>query len=95
VLALHFARRDSLYARAINAADYRTALAVLSDTAKLQGLYPAAQSKTDPPKEAGVPVELLTRLVALAGAHPGRTGSPPEGPPADPESGAAEPGVPV
>ena len=36
---LHLARRENLYARAVNAADYRTALAVLGDLAKLQNLY--------------------------------------------------------
>lgn len=37
--AMHIARRESLYARALQAADYRTALAVLQDEAKLQELY--------------------------------------------------------
>ena len=37
--ALHVARREALYARALQAADYRTALAVLQDLAKLQELY--------------------------------------------------------
>ena len=39
IVAQHLARRESLYARAVNAADYRTGLAVLSDLAKLQRLY--------------------------------------------------------
>ncbi|HXD86513.1 MAG TPA: hypothetical protein VN641_08470, partial [Urbifossiella sp.] len=38
-IALHLARRESLYARAVNAADYRTALAVLDSTAKMQNLF--------------------------------------------------------
>ncbi len=37
--AMHLARREALYARALQAADYRTALAVLQDLAKLQDLY--------------------------------------------------------
>ncbi len=37
--AMHLARREALYARALQAADYRTALAVLQDQAKLQDLY--------------------------------------------------------
>lgn len=37
--ALHLARRESLYARSLQAADYRTALAVLQDMAKLEELY--------------------------------------------------------
>ncbi len=39
LLARHVAQREALYARAVNAADHRTALAVLTDLAKLQGLY--------------------------------------------------------
>ena len=39
VVARHLAQRQALYARALNAADYRTALAVLADEAKLRGLY--------------------------------------------------------
>lgn len=38
-LELHIARRESLYARAVNAADYRTALSVLADMARLNELY--------------------------------------------------------
>jgi len=36
---MHLARREALYARALQAADYRTALAVLQDLAKLQEMY--------------------------------------------------------
>jgi hypothetical protein len=39
LVALHQARREALYARAVNAADYRTALAILADLARLQKLY--------------------------------------------------------
>lgn len=39
VAALHLAQRNTLLARAINGADYRTALACLQDMAKLEGLY--------------------------------------------------------
>jgi hypothetical protein len=39
VIARHLAQRQALYARAVNAADYRTALAILADDAKLRGLY--------------------------------------------------------
>ncbi|MDB5312179.1 MAG: hypothetical protein JWO38_6381 [Gemmataceae bacterium] len=44
-VALHLARREALYARTVNSADYRTALAVLADLAKLQGLYPKEDVK--------------------------------------------------
>jgi hypothetical protein len=40
-LRRHMAQRRNLYARAVQAGDLRTALAVLTDLAKLQGLYPA------------------------------------------------------
>ena len=50
LIALHVARRESLYARAVNGADYRTALAVLSDLDKLRGLYAPAP---DAPPAAG------------------------------------------
>jgi hypothetical protein len=36
----HLAQRANVYAKALSAGDYRTALAVLKDTAELQGLYP-------------------------------------------------------
>jgi hypothetical protein len=39
LLNMHVARREKLFARAVNAADLRTALAVLADQAKLQNLY--------------------------------------------------------
>jgi hypothetical protein len=41
LLREHIARRLNLYSRAINKGDDRTALAVLQDLAKLQGLYPS------------------------------------------------------
>lgn len=40
LIARHIAQREALFARAVNAADYRTALAILTDEAKLRGLYP-------------------------------------------------------
>jgi hypothetical protein len=40
LLARHLLQRRTLYAHAMNAGDYRTALAVLQDEAKLEGLYP-------------------------------------------------------
>lgn len=52
-LAMHEARREALYGRSVNAADYRTALSVLADLAKLQGLYPAEKQE----------IEQRTRLV--------------------------------
>ena len=45
VVARHLAQRQALYARAVNAADYRTALAILDSDAKLRGLYPEKDIK--------------------------------------------------
>ncbi|HEY2909029.1 MAG TPA: hypothetical protein VGI99_02225 [Gemmataceae bacterium] len=45
VVARHLAQRQALFARAVNAADYRTALAILADEAKLRGLYPEKDLK--------------------------------------------------
>jgi hypothetical protein len=39
LLARHIASRESLFARAVNAADLRTALAIKDSLAKLQGLF--------------------------------------------------------
>jgi hypothetical protein len=43
LIGLHLARREALFARAVNGADYRTALAILADAAKMQGLYASDQ----------------------------------------------------
>ena len=47
LLGLHVARREALYARAVNAADYSTALRVLADLAHLQRLYLDAAALRD------------------------------------------------
>jgi len=44
-IARHLAQRQALYARAVNAADYRTALAILDSDARLRGLYPEKDIK--------------------------------------------------
>ncbi|MBY0512552.1 MAG: terminase family protein [Gemmataceae bacterium] len=45
IIARHLAQRQKLFARAVNAGDYRTALAILADEAKLRGLYPEKDVK--------------------------------------------------
>jgi hypothetical protein len=40
LLALHLLQRRTLFARAVEAGDYGTALRVLQDEARLEGLYP-------------------------------------------------------
>lgn len=44
-VARHVAQRQALFARCVNGADFRTALAVLTDLAKLRGLYPEKEAK--------------------------------------------------
>jgi len=45
VVALHLAKRGALFARAVSAADYRTALAIADSEAKLRGLFPDREAK--------------------------------------------------
>jgi hypothetical protein len=83
VIARHLAQREALVARCINAADYRTALAVLADLAKLRGLYPEKDAKELirlATEQAARIAELEKQLRAL-GPHP------PSTPPERPETG--------
>jgi hypothetical protein len=58
----HLARREAMYAKAMNAGDVRTALAVADSEAKLRGLFPVEQHKL---KVKGAPMSLtiLERVV--------------------------------
>jgi hypothetical protein len=58
VIARHLAQRQALFARAVNAADYRTALAILDSDAKLRGLFPDSRE--------------VKELLKLAAAQGGR-----------------------
>jgi len=80
VVARHLAQRQSLYARAVNAADYRTALAILDSEAKLRGLYPTA-NVADLLKLAVAQEERVRKLEAETNASPDGTT-----PPTDPET---------
>jgi hypothetical protein len=69
LLARHFTQRRSLYARALNAADYRTCHAILAEEAKLRGLYPDTKEVKDLVKLAqslGMKVEELERRLENA-----------------------------
>ena len=57
VINLHVARCESLFARAVNAADYRTGLAVLAELAKLRNLYAAEKNINDSAKQRGITME--------------------------------------
>ena len=46
----HLAQRRNLFAKAVSAGDYRTALAVARDEAELQGLYPPRKIAPTNPK---------------------------------------------
>ena len=50
LFARHVAQRQALFGRAINAADYRTALAVAKDEGELQGLYPPKKTALTNPE---------------------------------------------
>lgn len=60
--ALHLARRESMYARSVQAADYRTALACLQDMAKFEQLYE---------DNKGLAKQVAELLARLAGAEGG------------------------
>jgi hypothetical protein len=87
VIARHLAQRQALYARALNVADFRTALAVLTDEAKPRGLYPEKDVRELVKLAAtqGARIEELERR--LADAH--ATSAP--APPAPPERGPTGP----
>jgi hypothetical protein len=90
VIARHIAQRQTLYARAVNAADHRTALAILADEAKLRGLYPDRDLK-ELAKLAAAQGRRIEELEGrLARQHtPGP--APAAGPPAGP-AGGGDPG---
>jgi len=77
VIARHLAQRQALYSRAVKAADYRTALAILADEAKLRGLYPEKEIKELVRLAAsqGIRIEELERR--LRDAQPTATTPPP------------------
>jgi hypothetical protein len=86
LLARHVLQRRQLYAHAMSAGDFRTALAVLKDEAELEGIYPPKKvAPTDPTgaKEftGGLTdadrAAALQRLYARVGQGPG--GTPPDG----------------
>lgn len=75
VIARHLAQRTALYARAVNAADYRTALAVLTDEAKLRGLYPDREAR-ELLKLLAAQTARIEELERRRDAHPNPEGAP-------------------
>jgi hypothetical protein len=64
LLARHLLQRRQLYAHAMGAGDFRTALAVVQDEAKLEGLYPAA--KTELTGRDGGPLQWSPALMEMS-----------------------------
>jgi len=90
LLSRHIAQRDALFARAVNAADLRTALAVADSTAKLQGLFTDARDLRELARLAANQGKRIRELeTRLEDAR--RTPDP--APPTGPEAGPAGDGV--
>ena len=93
LVARHVAQRESLFARAVNGADYRTALAIADSLAKLQGLFTDAREVKELARLAASQgarlIELEKRLEA-AGRNPQGVAPPvsPDGHPPGADSGA-------
>jgi hypothetical protein len=82
LLARHLLQRRQLYAHAMGAGDFRTALAVLVDEAKLEGLYPATRTElTGKEGRALVPAVEMTEeekraaVAAIVAAHSAPSGA--------------------
>jgi hypothetical protein len=94
LLARHVAQRDALFARAVNAADLRTALAVADSTAKLQGLFADARDLKELARLAASQGERIRELETRlddARRHPDPTPQP--GPEAGPAASGDDRGV--
>jgi hypothetical protein len=86
----HMLRREQLYAHAIGAGDFATALRVIQDEAKLEGLYPPTKIAPttpdgeeayeprgfEPPEVLGILRDVAARLGIAPAATPGA--GPPE-----------------
>lgn len=59
LLSRHYTRRERLYSRSVAVSDYRTALAVLQDTAKLEDLYPSAKHEHTGAAGGAIKVEVV------------------------------------
>ena len=67
VIARHIAQREALYARALNAADYGTAVRILGEIAKLQGLYDRDEEREELTALAVAQAARIAELEALSG----------------------------
>lgn len=88
VIAVHLARREKLFARAVKAGNVRAALAVLADTAKLQNLYADSRELKELLAAFAAQTARLRDLEGrLDAAGPNQNPAPPECPPAGPAGG--------
>jgi hypothetical protein len=83
LLALHLAQRRLLHNRTMETGDYRTALAVLRDSAQLQDLYPSGNREpldtllNALPPEVAAPIRAeLARQLSGSGTAAGGPGRP-------------------
>jgi hypothetical protein len=72
-LTVHLARRESLFAKAVNAGDVKAALAVLIDQARLRGLYPADRHELTGRGGSPVVLHITEEVVGRPAAPPPRT----------------------
>lgn len=78
--AVAVARREALYARAVNAGDYAAALGCLKDIAQLQGTYPKVAELVKLVKEQGATIrELEADRDGPRQLGPAEDGAPPGG----------------
>jgi hypothetical protein len=71
LLSLHLLRREQLYAHALSAGDFRTALAAADSAARLAGLFPLDKLKLKEAEEFERRLEALERRLGGAPAHAG------------------------
>jgi hypothetical protein len=71
LLNRHALQRRQLYAHAMAAGDFRTALAVLQDEAKLEGLYPATRTELTGKDGGSVVLHIVEEVVGQPAALPG------------------------
>jgi hypothetical protein len=70
LLNRHTAQRRALYARAMAASDYRTALAVLRDEGELLALYPAKRTEVSGKDAGPVLLHIVEEIVGQGAAAP-------------------------
>jgi len=89
LVARHIAQRETLFARAVNGADYRTALSIADSTAKLQGLFSDGRDVKELARLATTMISRVAELERrLADANRNQTNAPAGSPAAGPVAGS-------